>query len=351
MDRNWAEMNKEMQALISKKPTFKDGIAKLLELRKSLFEQITQIISSYPAEAFYQMPFAGADGYHSKTLAYSIWHIFRIEDIVAHEMIADDQQVFFARGFAETVHAPVITTGNELSGEDIAEFSKELNIKELYRYAQEVAQSTEQILKGFEYTDLKRKFGEDMVEKLRATGCVSESESANWLIEYWCGKDVLGLIRMPFSRHWIMHIEAMRRIKNRLCALARKGADPVAYCGLSCNHCFLAAWCGGCRTLYNTCSYATVSPDGKCPNAVCCREKGIEGCYCCEKLEICEKGFYTPSNDGANAARAQTMYIQRHGKKAFLQVQDRLHRKYVFDKVQEILGQDDKEGLRILEET
>ena len=69
MDRNWAEMNKEMQALISKKPTFKDGIAKLLELRKSLFEQITQIISSYPAEAFYQMPFAGADGYHSKTLA------------------------------------------------------------------------------------------------------------------------------------------------------------------------------------------------------------------------------------------------------------------------------------------
>ena len=189
------------------------------------------------------------------------------------------------------------------------------------------------------------------MEKLRATGCVSESESANWLIEYWCGKDVLGLIRMPFSRHWIMHIEAMRRIKNRLCALARKGADPVAYCGLSCNHCFLAAWCGGCRTLYNTCSYATVSPDGKCPNAVCCREKGIEGCYCCEKLEICEKGFYTPSNDGANAARAQAMYIQRHGKKAFLQVQDRLHRKYLFDKVQEILGQDDKEGLRILEET
>ena len=99
MDKHWSEMNKEMQALIAKKDTFKDGIGKLLELRKSLFEQITQIVTTFPEEAFWQMPFAGAEGYHSKTLAYSIWHIFRIEDIVAHEMIAEDQQVLFSRDF------------------------------------------------------------------------------------------------------------------------------------------------------------------------------------------------------------------------------------------------------------
>ena len=39
-----------------------------------------------------------------------------------------------------------------------------------------------------------------------------------------------------------MHIEAMRRIKNKLCSNARKGVDPAAYCGLSCNHCF---WVNG----------------------------------------------------------------------------------------------------------
>ena len=84
-------MNKEMQALLSKKATFQEGIDKLLTLRKSLFEQITQIVQTFPEEAFYQMPFAGVNGYHSKTLSYTIWHIFRIEDIVAHEMIAEDQ--------------------------------------------------------------------------------------------------------------------------------------------------------------------------------------------------------------------------------------------------------------------
>ena len=350
MDKNWAEMCKEMQALIAKKATFKEGIEKLLALRKSLFEQITQIVSTFPEEAFYRMPFAGAEGYHSKTLAYSVWHIFRIEDIVAHEMIAEDRQVLFSGDFRAAIHSPVITTGNELSGDEIAAFSRQLNVKELYRYAQEVARSTERILTSLTYPDLKRKFGEDMIEKLKRTGCVSDAESAAWLIGYWCGKDVRGLIRMPFSRHWIMHVEAMRRIKNKLCLQARKGVDPVAFCGLSCNHCFLSEWCGSCRTAYNTCSFATVSPDRKCPNAVCCREKGIDGCWECELLETCDKGFYVPSNDGANAAKAQAMYIRKHGKKAFLKVQDHLHERYEFAKVQEILGQDRQEGLRILEE-
>ena len=351
MDKNWSEMNKEMQALIAKNATFRDGIEMLLTLRKSLFEQVTQIVSTYPEEAFYRMPFAGAEGYHSKTLAYSIWHIFRIEDIVAHEMIAEDQQVLFREDFQTALHSPIVTTGNELVGDEIAAFSKQLNIQVLYRYAQEVMQSTDRILMGLEYSDLKQRFGEEMREKLLRTGCVSEAESAVWLIGYWCSKDVQGLIRMPFSRHWIMHIEAMQRIKNRLCKLVRKGVDPIAYCGFSCNHCFLSEWCGSCRTAYNTCSFATVSPDGKCPNAVCCQKKGIDGCYACDQLENCEKGFYTPPNDGANAARAQAMYIRKHGKKEFLKMHDRLHEKYDFAKTQEILGQDWHEGLQILEES
>ena len=266
-------------------------------------------------------------------------------------MIAEDQQVLFREDFQTALHSQIVTTGNELVGDEIAAFSKQLNIQVLYRYAQEVMQSTDRILMGLEYSDLKQRFGEEMREKLLRTGCVSEAESAVWLIGYWCSKDVQGLIRMPFSRHWIMHIEAMQRIKNRLCKLARKGVDPIAYCGFSCNHCFLSEWCGSCRTAYNTCSFATVSPDGKCPNAACCQKKGIDGCYACDQLENCEKGFYTPSNDGANAARAQAMYIRKHGKKEFLRAQDRLHEKYDFARTQEILGQDWHEGLRILEES
>lgn len=351
MNSEWSAKNKEIQKLLGSRDTCRQAIEKLISFRGELFGQITQIVNGYPAEAFWQAPFAGADGYHSKTLAYSIWHIFRIEDIVAHELIAENQQILFTGDHLADIGSPIITTGNELRGADISEFSKELSIKPLYDYAGAVMQSTNEILSGLEYPDLKRRFTDADKQRLAETKCVSEDENARWLIDYWCGKDVAGLIKMPFSRHWIMHIEAMCRIKNRLCAQARKGADPVAYCGFSCDHCFLSQWCGSCRTSYNVCSFATCSPDGKCPNAACCQQKGIDGCYECPELEACQTGFYAPGNDGANAAKAQAMYIRKHGKKAFLKMHSRLHEKYSFEKSQEILGQDMYKGLSLLEET
>jgi len=349
MDREWSEKNKEIQRLLGKESTYKDGIQKLIGFRDELFSQITQIVDTFPEYAFWQMPYAGADGYHSKTLSYSIWHIFRIEDIVAHELIAEDEQVLFSGGFQQRTGSPLITTGNELEGDEIAEFSERLDVKELHSYAEAVMQSTNVILSRLSYRDFKRTFGEESRQRLKDCECVSGSGKASWLIDYWCGKNLLGLIKMPFSRHWIMHIEAMRRIKNKLCKQARKGVDPIAYCGFSCNHCFLSEWCGSCRTEYNTCSFAACFPDGKCPNVTCCGEKGIDGCYECPELEQCQNGFYTPENDGAAAAKAQAMYIRAHGKRAFLKAHDKLHETQSFQKTQEVLGQDMYEGLKILE--
>jgi hypothetical protein len=125
--------------------------------------------------------------------------------------------------------------------------------------------------------------------------------------------------------------------------------DPVAYCGLSCNHCFLKEWCGGCRTAYNTCSYATCSPDRICPNAACCREKQLDGCYECEELTDCRKGFYASGKD-VNAIKAMSLFIRKHGKKELATALDRLHTQYDFQKIQEILGFDLDEGMAILEE-
>lgn len=349
MDKDWAEKNKEIQGLLNKEATFPEAIEKLLAFREEMFTQVTQIVNGFPKEAFYQMPFAGANGYHSKTLGYSIWHIFRIEDIVAHELIAGDNQVLFRDGYLKKVKATIQTTGNELEGEDLVIFSKALDRDGLYQYAKAVKESTDEILRNLTYSDLKGTFRNEDKEKLHRTGCVSEDENAVWLIDYWCNKNVKGLLKMPFSRHWIMHIEAMRRIKNKLCQMARKDVDPIAYCGFSCNHCFLGAWCGSCRTSYNTCSFATCSPNKVCENVACCQEKELDGCYECKELETCTKGFYVDGNDGASAAKAQAMFIKKYGKKDFIRVHDKMHESHDFAKTQEILGQDMWEGLSILE--
>ena len=350
MNKEWSEKNKKMQTLIGKEVTFREGIDVLIELRDDLFQQITSIVNTYPPEAFYQMPFAKAEGYHSKTLAYSMWHIFRIEDIVAHTLIGQDSQVLFAGGWLARTKSPIMTTGNELKGSEIAAFSQRLDVKAVYEYCAAVMNETNRMLRNLEYEDIKRKFAATDRERLVECRCVSADEDAFWLIDYWCGKDVRGLIQMPFSRHWIMHIEAMCRIKNKLCQTARKGVDTIAYCGLSCNHCFLAEWCGSCRTRYNTCSFATCSPGGVCQNTACCREKGLDGCYECEELDSCRMGFYSLDKE-VNAIKAMAKFIRKYGKKELCSALDKLHEHYDFQKIQEILGYDLEEGLLILEKS
>lgn len=216
MNKDWSELNKTLQKQIKKKDTFKEGIDTLLELRSRLMKTIMLIYDELNREEFNAIPFINAQGYHNKTIAYSIWHIFRIEDIVAHTLIKEDQQVFFAGNYQERINAPLITTGNELKKQQIADFSRQLNLKELYSYIVEVKESTEKMIKDLSYNDLKRKVPQERKECLKALNVVSNDEDANWLIDYWCNKDILGLIQMPFSRHWIMHIEACMRIRNKI---------------------------------------------------------------------------------------------------------------------------------------
>ena len=212
MNKEWSALNKTMQFQLKKQETFADGLQTLFALRKTLMETLLKLKTDLSRKDFDAIPFMNADGFHNKTIAYSIWHIFRIEDIVAHTLICDDQEVFFSGNYKEQINSPIITTGNELVKQEIADFSARLNLEELYSYAQKVKESTEKILESLSFDDLKKKIPAERKIKLGNLNVVSSDERAIWLIDYWCGKDIRGLIQMPFSRHWIMHVEAVLRI-------------------------------------------------------------------------------------------------------------------------------------------
>lgn len=216
MNKEWSELNKIIQVQIKKESTFHEGVATLLELRQKLIDELLKIKANLSVEEFSEIPFINANGYHSKTISYSIWHVFRIEDIVSHSLIMGDEQMFFLGNYQNRIHSQIITTGNELVKEQIAEFSKQLDIEELYQYITDVKNSTDNFLKGLKYSEIKRKITERDKEYLKKLEVISSDENAYWLIDYWCGKDIRDLIQMPFSRHWIMHIEACLRIKNKL---------------------------------------------------------------------------------------------------------------------------------------
>lgn len=214
MNREWSELNKTLQQQLKKEATFEQGVETLLTLRQTLMDELLRMKAELSPVEFNAMPFPKATGYHSKTIAYSIWHIFRIEDIVANSLIRDEPEVL--QVFETKIGSPIITTGNELVGQEIVEFSRSLYLQALYEYVLAVKESTDTLLKSLSYRDLKQKFDDSDKERLRALQVVSTDESACWLIDYWCSKDIRGLMQMPFSRHWIMHIEASMRIKNKI---------------------------------------------------------------------------------------------------------------------------------------
>ena len=215
MNRGWAEKNKQMQALL-KKATLNEGIAELLSLRKLLMDEMLSWRSELTTEDYSKMPYMDANGYHSKTIAYSIWHIMRIEDIVVNTLILNCDEILFTNQYLKKINAPIITTGNELVKEEIAEFSKRLDLDALYEYAEAVRQKTDAWLLTISYDDLNTRFSDGDKNRIRNCNVVSTAEEAEWLIDYWCNKDVKGLLKMPLSRHWIMHIEAAGRIMSKL---------------------------------------------------------------------------------------------------------------------------------------
>lgn len=216
MNNKWAQLNKTMQTQIKKKDSYKAGIITLFDLRNQLMEILKSFYKELSRKDFDAIPFINANGYHNKTIAYSIWHIFRIEDIIAHTLISENEQIFFSGNYKDRINSPIITTGNELTKDQIVDFSKQLNLKELYYYIFEVKNSTENIINSLSYDKLKNKIPEKIKEQLKLLNVVSNDKDAIWLIDYWCKKDIRGLIQMPFSRHWIMHIEASLRIKNKI---------------------------------------------------------------------------------------------------------------------------------------
>lgn len=94
---------------------------------------------------------------------------------------------------------------------------------------------------------------------------------------------------------------------------ARKGLnEPIGYCGHHCTYCFLADKCGGCRSSYNCCSFATLFDSRTCPNVDCAVQNGLDGCYECDELDSCQKGYYSRTEE--YVCKATSLFIRQYGK-------------------------------------
>ena len=217
MDKNYSERHKVILSLLKKEISFEEGIKNLIDLREDLFlNRVEKYFSRLSKDDFCKIPFAGSPGNKDATISWSIYHVFRIEDIICHNFISNDEQIFFAQNYQKKMNCSVITTANEMNDEQMVEFSKDLNPDELFSYAKEVKNVSQKVLSNLTFKQAKEKVSEQQKQKLLMQNVVSTNPEAFWLVDYWCKKNIRGLLQMPFSRHWIMHIEACEAICKKL---------------------------------------------------------------------------------------------------------------------------------------
>lgn len=150
-----------------------------------------------------------------ESIAWSVWHIARIEDVTMGMLAARGEQVFCPE-WQERTGSPIADTGNALSGEELFTFGQSLDLTELIHYRNEVARRTREIVGMMTEADLLRRVSADDIARLAASGAVTEDEDSRWLLDYWGGKDVAGLLLMPPTRHALLHLNNCARIKRQL---------------------------------------------------------------------------------------------------------------------------------------
>lgn len=155
------------------------------------------------------------------TIAWNIWHITRIEDLVVNILIADDKQVLDAEWLSR-LGVDVTDTGNAMSDDEIISLSNKLDMRELHRYRNVVGIKTRNVLSSIKFIDLKRKVTAEGLKRILDEGGVIDHPESIWLLDFWGKKDVAGLINMPVTRHQVVHLNDSLKLKKKCKRLSNK---------------------------------------------------------------------------------------------------------------------------------
>jgi hypothetical protein len=108
-----------------------------------------------------------------------------------------------------------------------------------------------------------------------------------------------------------------KKSKQQMAKEAREGLNPIGYCGHHCNYCKYTKWCGGCRSNYSSCSFGTLFEDKICPMVKCAQMKNLNGCYECDSLENCKKGYYEKEDNNEYVCKATALFIKKYGEECY----------------------------------
>lgn len=148
------------------------------------------------------------------SIVWHIWHITRIEDMTMNVLVNNGIQVFYSGDWQKQLKVEYPHSGNEMTEDEIADLSTNIDIPALFEYRLEVGRKTREVVSNLLPSDFKQKVEAERIIILDEQSAVKKE--ASWLLEYWGSKSIAGLILMPATRHIYLHLNKSIRIKQRI---------------------------------------------------------------------------------------------------------------------------------------
>ena len=204
-----SELHKELNSAIRKQGEAERAKTLFLSLHSKLHlsestgtepNEVDNLLNDLSPDECRIMPTA-----KDETIAWSLWHLARIEDLTMNFLVAGQAQLFNP-AWKKKLHAPIDDTGNALTDDEIMNLSNVLDMGMLISYRNAVGARTQEIVKNLSAADLKRKVSPQGIDAIRQAGGVTEQADSSWLLDYWGKKDTAGILLMPPTRHAILHL-------------------------------------------------------------------------------------------------------------------------------------------------
>jgi len=147
------------------------------------------------------------------SIVWCIWHLTRCEDITMNVLAAGTSQMLLKEDWLGRLKIPDRDTGNAMDTGAMARFSAQIDIPALRAYRLSVGRRTRQVVESFAPGQFAVKVDPARIQRIRDEGAVLESEK--WLLDYWGGLTIAGLLLMPPTRHSLVHLNEALRIKAK----------------------------------------------------------------------------------------------------------------------------------------
>lgn len=144
-------------------------------------------------------------GTRTVPMCWQFWHTYRIEDLVSNFLMTDQEQIFNEK-WKRKIGSSITDTGNAFELDEVIAFGKEINIEALHDYLIMVGKNTRNILKNLTLEQVKSKVSYENIMRILEEGGVTTDFRSIWLLVYWGGLTIGGMILTPMTDHHMMHL-------------------------------------------------------------------------------------------------------------------------------------------------